>query len=684
MKTLPKALRAFIGLVCLLAAGLSIHPASSLATGPGSEGSSRALIVLVPADSEQPGDFHERFTARLATLPGVAIGLLSATQGPYSRDQALLDITQGTRVSRSTYDPTEVPPVELIRSGTGARLAGWEAILARAATAPQSIEPGLLSGVVPGGAALIAAEGASSDTALPAADRMGRISFLRQAPARSVGRATEFIPAGKDLGVIVTAPGGAGLRQFEEIVRDRGPKDLVIGMEVPPSGTIFPLLGIGVAGLATGGGELTSRTTTLPGMVAGIDIAPTVLVHLGLPVPSEMTGQPMSSEGDADAAALDSFRDRLREVIPRRAPVLVAIASAWLILFLAAGALLGRDRARLPVRRIGGLAILWLPFAILVPAALGNPPRSLEPPLIALLCILLGFLSDRLMPWPRATILPAAFGIGAITIDLAMGSDLIIRSVWGSNPGYGSRFYGIGNELQSGLPVLLLAGVAGLMGSRGKSRQMALAVLAAGLILGAVIGSGRLGASVGASITIAASCAVAAVMVLPGQMTGRRIALVVLSPVIGLALLAGLDLLTSGGEGHYIRNVIQDGSLSSLAETVERRATLAWQQLWRDGMALVTLISILVVLWAIRNRSMYMPFHGPIWPAALVGGLAGGVIGSLTEDSGPVLLAGAVLILIGISAYLLGRPTDSPGGPRPDASDGDGAPDQLQAEEAAS
>jgi hypothetical protein len=283
----------------------------------------------------------------------------------------------------------------------------------------------------------------------------------------------------------------------------------------------------------------------------------------------------------------------------------------------------------------------------------------LELPLIGLSCLLLGFLSDRLLPWPRATVLPAVFGIGAITIDLAMGSELITRSVLGPNPGYGSRFYGVGNELKSGLTVLMLAGLAGLIGSRPKSGKLALVVLGAGLVLGVILGSGRLGAGVGAAIIVATASAVAAVMMLPGRITGRRIALLIASPVIGLALLAGLDLLTSGGEGHYIRNVIQDGSLSSFGDTVERRTTLAWQQLWRDNMPLVTLLAALTALWGIRNRAMYWPFYGPIWPAVLIGGLAGGVVGSLTEDSGPLLLVGAVLTLVGVSSYLLGRPAET-------------------------
>ena len=653
---MKSSLKAIVGALCLVVASAAAGPQPSFPADPATAGPNRAILVLIPADPGEPFDYDERITTRFAAIPGVAAGLVSATQGSYSRDQALLDMSQGTRVSRSTYDPTEVPSVNLIPSATGARLDGWKAILDRAETAPQTIEPGLLASSVPGGAAIVLPYGEAPDAAIPATDRRGRITRFLQGPSDSITETARRALARHDFVVVVTSPGGPGLGQFTRLAAERKPGDLVIGMQAPPEGAILPLLGIGIAGLPTDGGELTSRTTNLPGMVAGIDIAPTVLVHLGLPIPSAMTGQPMSSEGETGGTTLNSFRERLSEVAPRRIPVLISLVVGWLILVLAAGVVMGRERARLPVLRIGGLALLWLPFAILIPAALGNLPRSVEPPLIGFLCILLGFLSDRFLPWPRATILPAAFGIGAISIDLALGSDLIIRSVWGPNPGYGARFYGIGNELQSGLPVLLLAGVAGLMGSRKKSRQMALAVLAAGLILGAIVGSGRLGASVGASITIAVTYAVTAVMVLPGRLTGRRIALLVVSPLIGLALLAGLDLLTSNGEGHYIRNVIQGESLSSFADTVERRTTLAWQQFGRESMPLITLIASLTALWAIRNRAIYQPFHGPIWSAVLIGGLAGGVIGSFTEDSGPMLLLGAVFMLIGVSAYLIGRP----------------------------
>ena len=128
------------------------------------------------------------------------------------------------------------------------------------------------------------------------------------------------------------------------------------------------------------------------------------------------------------------------------------------------------------------------------------------------------------------------------------------------------------------------------------------------------------------------------------------------SPFIGLAVLAVIDLVTADGEGHLSRNVIGADSGNVLVDTVQRRTTLAWQQLIRDGMPVATVVALLASVWAIRNRTVLEPFPGPIWPAVLVGGLVGGVIGSFAEDSGPLLLVGAVITLTGVWAYLAGRP----------------------------
>jgi hypothetical protein len=655
-------------ITCLALAALSIPATSAAADGSSHEGNT-AILVLVPQAPGASPSYSEEIADGFAGIPALSVGLTSATQGSYRREQALLDISQGTRVSRSTYDPTEVPPVGVTKAAGGAGIVkGWDAILDRAETAPQTIEPGLLASTIPGGAAFVGDPARFHATVIPATDRLGHVSALTQASPLDTARRAIRQSYRYQLVVVAASAGRKGMRELRQILDLRRDGQLVIATQTPPLAPILPLLPIAAAGIGENAGDpvdlmgkgLTSDTTNLPNLVAGIDIAPTILEHLGLDVPEAMTGKPIRASGERQPEELTPFRDRLDQLGPRRTPALAFVFAGWLVLYLAAGAIAGRERISRPVRRIGGLAILWIPSVILVPAALGNPAEGLEYGLIAGLALLLGFISDRLLPWPRATLIPAVVGLTVITVDLALGSHLVTRSVLGPNPGYGSRFYGIGNELKPALMVLLLAGLAAALSDRPKSHRTAGIVIGFGIGLGVILGSGRLGAGVGASIIVASATAVAAIMMLPGQMNWKRGAIIVAAPVIGLVLLAGLDLATAGGQGHFSH--VLSGGGDSFLDDVRRRSTLAWQQLWKGNMALVTLACLLAAGFAIRNRDMFKPFDGPIWPAALIGGLAGGLIGSVTEDSGPLLIVVATIALTGVCSYLLGRPGPPAGG----------------------
>lgn len=644
----------------MLAAIATLALSALLVTSAQADQPNSAILVLIPQDKAATPSYAKDIAEGMAEIPDLSIGLVSSTQGSYSSAQALLDIGQGTRVSRSTYKPKDVPPVGLVKmvNGSGA-VKGWDAIVDRADTAPQTIVPGLLASSIPGGVAYVGDATRLQETVIPAADEVGRISSLALADTTDTAKRAEEEAGLYGLVVVSTSPGFKGLRELRQILARRDPGQLVIAQQTPPDGAILPLLPMGIAGLEGPPSGITSDSTNMPNLVAGIDIAPTVLDHLGLDIPEDMKGRVMRSDGERQPEELTPLRDRLDELGPRRTPSLTAIAAGWLIILLAAGAIGGAARTRMPVRRLGGLAILWIPTVILIPAALGNPSRELEYFIIGAGCLGLGWLTDRLVPWPRAPIVPAAVGLGVITIDLALGSELITRSILGPNPGYGSRFYGIGNELKSGLMVLLLAGLGAALTNRPKSRKAAFTVLGAGLVLCVILGSGRLGAGVGAAIIVASATAVTTMMMLPGGLTRKRVAILVISPIVGLAFLAGLDALTAGGKGHYSHSVLSLDSFDSFWEIVRRRSTLAWQQLWKGNMPIVTLICLLAAAYAIRNRDMFKPFAGPIWPAALIGGLVGGLIGSVTEDSGPMLIVVATITLAGLCSYLLGRDKES-------------------------
>ncbi len=616
----------------------------------------------LPAESdlelaEEPPLAFVPILDRLEARPALALGLSSATQGQYDRTQALLDITQGTRVSLSGYRPKRPGQLVFTRAGDGSLFVGWLDVGLRAADAPAELHPGLLGARVPGGTGYVGVRGRDQLEAVAAADRAGRVGFVTVGSPDDVAERVQALAQRRRLVVVGLPTGFEGDSAVDRLIATRRSDELLIVMQSPPDRRSPQLLPTGIAGLGSGG-RLASSTTHLDGIVAGIDILPTVLGHLGVAVPGDVKGQPIQVDpGARDAAALRSLADRLRVVLPRRLPALWGALATWLALLLA-GSLFADRRGVRWALRVGALAILWVPFVLLLTAVL-RPGRGLELVLVSVFAYLLAILTDRLVAWPRGPMIPAGAGVLAFAIDLAFGSPLIIRSLLGPNPLFGSRFYGLGNELEATLPALLLIGLAAYLCGAGRTRRAVWTVVVSGLLLGLVAGAGRLGADVGGVITIGAGVAVMTVLLLPGGVTKRALLVATLTPVLGLALLAAVDLAT-GGDSHFTRTVLHADGSGALWDTVIRRYELAWRQLHRGFTPAAVVIALLAIAVAVKYRARILAGvdGDPAWTAGLAGVAAIGIAGTLFNDSGPVLLLFAIFLGGCAVGYLRGAPLD--------------------------
>ena len=267
--------------------------------------------------------------------------------------------------------------------------------------------------------------------------------------------------------------------------------------------------------------------------------------------------------------------------------------------------------------------------------------------------------------------MPAVTAIFTYGVDLIFDSTLVIRSLLGVNPRSGSRFYGLGNELEATLVVLLMVALGTLLMSRadfesarakfgagpGRSRKAAALVVIAGLVAAVFVGAGQLGADVGGVITVGGGIAVMAVLMAPGTPSKRLIVLALLAPILAVVGLALLDLAT-GGNGHFTRTVLKADSIGALWDVVVRRYTLAFNVLQTGVMPFITVLAVLGAAYAVRYRErIYAPLRGlPAWRAALAGGLAASIVGALFNDSGPILLVFGVFVLACVTAYVRGDP----------------------------
>jgi hypothetical protein len=611
---------------------------------------------------------------RLAHHDQLALGFASSTLGSYSPEQALLDLSSGSRTWTSLY-ANELPERMDVRpAGRGGAVTGWAAARARAGTPPAEVVPGLLAQVVreAGGAtAYVGLAGRLNREAIVAADRAGRIQVVALTSRGAAGGRAVALWRRARLLVARLPAGRAGSRALAALVRARREGDLLLVWQQPPPAA-RRLLAVGAAGIA-GGGKLRSDSTRTDGLVVGTDLAPTVLERLGLAVPEEMGGRPIEASGDREVRELIELKDRLDEIGPRRWTVLLAgLGGAALIAALGAPRR-GGGRRRAPGRlrhvlgdpavghpdlgsgrlllRAAFLAALWLPSAALLTAALA-PSRIGEIALIAILCGVPALISDRLLAWPLAIALPATVTVISHVVDLAFGSPLIARSLLGPNPILGARFYGVGNELEVTLALIGLLGIGAALATAGP-RQLVWGFVAGGGTLAFLLSWGRLGADVGASLMLAAGTAAAAVLAL-GERPGRReIAIVVAAPALALAALAGVDLVT-GGDAHFTRSVLRAGGLEELADTAQRRLELSYRSLGRGVTGLLVAVAVGALLVGVRyRRRLLAPLAGaPGLRAAAGGALVALVAGALTNDSGPIIVLIGTVYLALFAGYV--------------------------------
>ena len=526
-------------------------------------------------------------TADEIAAAGLSPGLMSAGLGTVPPEQTYLDITQGNRVFDSLYDE-DLPP------RAGDRAGWWQSVMTRAESAPADIVPGLLS------------------------------ATLRKEGVRA--------------GSFVLRPGTLG-----QASPHRG--ELLIALARPTGETDDPLP-IGIAGRGFDG-NLTSDSTRTDGYVLSTDVAPTILGWFGIRVPSEMSGQPIRAEGTVDVAAIEALGARMEVISSRRGPVVGLNVAIWLVALLLV-ALLSRGGLARPAVRVAGLAIVYLPLVLLLGAAL-EPGETAERLLVLLLAPLLGVATLLLLRGYRALGVAAGLAVLAYAIDVIAGSPLTSLSLLGPNPGLGVRFYGIGNELEALLAVLVVAGTgAGLAGfaPRRQARETAVAFLAIGLLAAFVFAAGRFGADVGAAIVLPVGAGVAAATV-AGR--GRRplVLALVAAPLAVLALLALVDLL-SGANAHLTRSVLDAGGLGDLADVAQRRLQLSAHSFARP--VLLAFLPVVVAAAALaylrRDRLRAWVAGVPAMRAGLLGALAATVVGTLANDSG------ALVLEIG-TAYLL-------------------------------
>ena len=379
-----------------------------------------------------------------------------------------------------------------------------------------------------------------------------------------------------------------------------------------------------------GAGTLESSSTRQPGLVQLTDLTPTVLQHLGIPLPPSLGGRPLrfvppdlpggSSEQSADERlrALLDDDEASHEVHPLVTPFFFGWALLQLALYLFAAVLWrrgwGTDSQRrhlLGVTRRVAIVAATVPVSTFLANLL--PWWRFPVPLVSVVVSVAVFATAISMPallgpWRRSLFGPLVVvcvtTTAVLAADVMTGSRLQLSSLMGEQPVVGGRFFGMGNVTFAlfGTATLLLCTAAGShLVTVGKPRLAAAAVAAIGLVAVLVDASPSWGSDLGGPPALLPGVILLVLTTLQVRLTWRRLLAVGGGIGVFLVLLGLLDWRRPAESrshlGRFVQTTIDGGAWDIIVRKLEQNITLLF------GTPLLLVVPVgLVLLAAILAR----------------------------------------------------------------------------------
>lgn len=563
---------------------------------------------------------------------GGGIGLMTTLRGEERGAAAYLSIGAGVTADAVPAQPAATPDDGGLRVDVGA-FADEAGDATLGLLASQLGGAGRTVGYLDLGAA------SPHPAMLVAMDRDGRIPVAFRNEFPSLGRLSGAVLGARARRVVdgadlVVSPGLASLRFALEVSRAREVLVLVVvpaaSAELRDRGDLvtpvlrasgLPNQVLGRDGPATG---LTSATTRREGIVSNLDVAPTILEFLNVPVPVQMIGSPIRVDGDPPTELHQRYLE-----YRRTGPVVGVTALLLAIASLVAGLVV------LAFRRRGGLTrvvSVWVLGSVAVLVAL--QPASLLPtfelPFVAGAVIVLatlitwaGIRAGGEEPFAPVAVV-AGIGLAVEALDALLGWPTGLTPLLSGGALEGVRFYGLGNSYAGivlGGAVLVAASVP---------RVGTFVIMAAAAFAGLPF----LGADLGGGLTLLAVGSVWFGLREERQPAGIRWGLSAVAFVAGALFLLAAHRLFPEGAPHVARASAEGlgGLIGSLFDRLgdNLRATARVPAAW---LAVAGVPVWLVVAW--RRLG---PFRAPLehnltWRDAVVTLSLGAMIGYVLNDT---------------------------------------------------
>jgi hypothetical protein len=464
-----------------------------------------------------------------------------------------------------------------------------------------------------------------------------------------------------------------------------------------------PQLHVGIASGPgfTSTGWLTSASTGRAPFVQLIDLAPTALRALDLPVPASMNGQPMqvsdarpaTSEAVAELDDVNTAATVHHRNVGTFFWILVGLCGGLVVLGMA---VLGGWRRGRTVRGSGeGVRALVRTLALLVGAvpvatylaglvpweSTGTPVPAMAGAVVVTALVVATVAA--LGPWRAHPLGPPLAVIGmtlaTLFLDVVTGSNLELNGLLGYDAVVAGRFTGYGNlsfGLLSVSALLLTAAAATLVARRvpeARRRRTTIGVvLGIGLVTVGVIGAPGLGRDFGGVLSAVPGFLLLALLLVRARVTVARMAAILGAAVVVVGTVAYLDWLRPAEDRSHLGRFVEQLLTGEAWTVVRRKGEANLDILLGSPLAWMLPVALLAAAWLVLPRgllrtrtaddgTLVRPAGLPAddvaaLRAGLVAGLLSLTLGAAVNDSGVALPATAAALLVPLLVWLAAAP----------------------------
>lgn len=396
-------------------------------------------------------------------------------------------------------------------------------------------------------------------------------------------------------------------------------------------------------------GSMISSTTDRQDIVANIDIGPTIMKFLGLPM-DNMSGKPINIIGkNNNIEDIIQENQQINTISKARYKTLLCYGIiSMVILFIPMILLLSKVKVSKKINEIIRLLLIMLfifPINLIIASIF--KPTNMQSYIIILLglTLLSLILIWNTKKYKDQILFISLFCAILIILDLIFKGKISRYSVLSHDPIIGARYYGIGNEIVG----LFLGYLSVFTNLILKKKNKSIIPIIIFIISIGLVSHPSMGANVGGTMAFLIATIFYIIEFLEKDINYKKLSMIMIIVIVFIAIMGYIDIKNNENTTHLGNTIllIKDNGLSYLNDIILRKVLMNIKLI---GTSFWTYLLLLHMFSYAVIFNLYKDIDDKI-SIGTIAGIMGAIGGFLLNDSG-IILAALCMNIITLEIYL--------------------------------